>query len=204
MRSGHRSAAVVIASLAFTAVPGVPAFAQSNGARWRPVPASANTARAPGDMVRVYDAGHRANPAASVLPANLAFPESYRAVLETMLQRSPMFRRQCLRIAQAPFLRVFLRNFHRPWGSGPRARTSIVRTLGGHLVATVQIRALDDTPELIAHELEHIIEQLDGVDLSARSAIASSGVRICDDGSYETARAVHVGRVVARDSRRGS
>jgi hypothetical protein len=57
--------------------------------------------------------------------------------------------------------------------------------------------------ELLAHELEHIIEQLDGIDLAAKAAVARSGVRECVDGSFETSRAVRVGTLVALEARAG-
>jgi len=53
------------------------------------------------------------------------------------------------------------------------------------------------TAELIAHEIEHIVEQLDGVDLEAQAgngAVWSSGHR-----TFETRRAIEVGRRVARE-----
>ena len=194
---------MLAASVALCGVSSVPAFAQSNAARWRAVSAAATRAREQGDMVRLYTADHHDAPIDG-LPANLVFPESYRGILTAMLERSPMFRRQCLRIAHTPYVRVLLRTLQPSSPAGPRARTTITRTVDGAVVAMVLLRPLEDMPELIAHELEHIIEQLDGVDLPERATIASSGVHLCEDGSYETARALHVGRIVGRDTRRGS
>jgi hypothetical protein len=81
---------------------------------------------------------------------------------------------------------------------GNRARTRIVRTADGRLEAIVQLSPLDNVAELIAHELEHIIEQLDGVDLEAQASLSGTGVRTCGDGSFETIRAARVGTTVAR------
>ena len=195
---------MLAASVALCGVSSVPAFAQSNAARWRAVPVTATRAREPGDMVRLYTTDHHDLAPHDRLPPNLAFPESYRPILTAMLERSPMFRRQCLRIANTPYVRVLLRTLQTAVPTGPRARTTIRRTVDGALIATVLIRPLEDMPELIAHELEHIIEQLDGVDLSERASISSSGVHLCEDGSYETTRARHVGLIVGRDTRRGS
>jgi hypothetical protein len=125
----------------------------------------------------------------------------YRDKIAAMVKRSVMFRRQCLRLAAAPHLTVTLRNFHHP--SGPKARTTIRRTADGRLSAIVDIQPLGDLEELIAHEIEHIIEQLDEVDLPERAALRGSGVRICGDGTFETERAIHVGRLVARQARGG-
>jgi hypothetical protein len=54
-----------------------------------------------------------------------------------------------------------------------------------------------DAPRLIAHEMEHIIEQLDDVDLQAQ---AGNGTVWKDrDGSFETQRAIEAGRQVERE-----
>lgn len=65
------------------------------------------------------------------------------------------------------------------------------------------IGSLDDQVELIAHEIEHVIEQLDGVDLRVRATLPASGVRSRDHGDeFETTRAIRVGRMVAAEVRR--
>jgi hypothetical protein len=117
-----------------------------------------------------------------------------------MLERSPMFRRQCLRLAAAPHLAVVVRITH-PTNAAPRARTQIRRE-GGQLSANVEINPYGPFAELLAHELEHIIEQLDGIDLAAKSNVARSGVRLCADGTFETSRAVRIGTLVALEARR--
>ena len=65
----------------------------------------------------------------------------------------------------------------------------------------MEINPLGDFTELLAHELEHVIEQLDGIDLAAKAAVANSGVRSCTDGTFETSRAVRIGTVVALEAR---
>jgi hypothetical protein len=52
--------------------------------------------------------------------------------------------------------------------------------------------------EQIAHELEHVLEAVDGTDLPRLSRQRVDGV-IDLGGSYETARAQSVGRIVARE-----
>ena len=89
-----------------------------------------------------------------------------------------------------------------PNAGGARARTQIRRTAGGQLIATVEINPYGDFTELLAHELEHVIEQLDGIDLAAKATVARSGVRNCADGTFETSRAVRVGTLVALEARR--
>ena len=113
-----------------------------------------------------------------------------------------MFRRQCLRLTAAPHLAVVVRMMH-PLTGGPRARTQISRADQNRLIASVEINPLGEFMELLAHELEHVIEQLDGIDLAAKAAVANSGVRTCNDGTFETSRAVRIGTVVALEARGG-
>jgi len=62
--------------------------------------------------------------------------------------------------------------------------------------AQIVLASPSDTVELIAHELEHLIEQLDGADVSDRRVVAgthSSG------HAYESGRAIEAGQRVARE-----
>ena len=55
----------------------------------------------------------------------------------------------------------------------------------------------DSLIELIAHEFEHILEQLDSVDLAAMAARSGTGVRAVSElGHFETDRAIAAGRRV--------
>jgi hypothetical protein len=54
-----------------------------------------------------------------------------------------------------------------------------------------------DFAELLAHEFEHVIEQLEGVDLRQRATEPHSGVRKVDGGAFETDRANKAGRAAA-------
>jgi hypothetical protein len=175
-------------------------LAQSNAVRWRTAPQEL----AVGLWSNGVDAYTDPHPASEAVdpPPNLSVPSAYQTAVAQMLERSPMFRRQCLRLAGAPQLAVVVRAMH-PLAGGPRARTQIARAEGGRLLATVDIGAGGDFMELLAHELEHIIEQLDGVDLQAKAAVARSGVWICVDGTFETSRAVRVGTLVASEVRGG-
>jgi hypothetical protein len=152
--------------------------------------------------MRVYDAAHRVDDALAVLPPNLTYAMVYRDLLHSMVRRSPTFRRQCQRLAQSDSLTVTLRLPTTSSGLSARAQTSIVRA-ANRLHATVEIKALQDAAELIAHELEHVIEQIDGIDLKLQSAQPGKGVTECEDGSFETVRAVRVGRLVAQEIRAG-
>ena len=199
---GWRTAIAVVAGVStVSGVAGVSLFAQSDSRIVREAHASTVIARhthAP--VLRVYGSEQPRTNSSVTLPANLTFPDFFRPTIESMLERSPSFRRQCLRIGLTPALLVRLTNVQTNTLSGPRARTSISRGAEGRIVANVSIRRIDDLPELIAHELEHVIEQLDGVNLRTRSALSGTGVWNCDDGSFETTRAVRVGRAVANET----
>jgi hypothetical protein len=197
---GDRNGLAVATAAIVLSVASIPALAQSNAVRWRTAPSGLTLALA-SNGVDVYTESHRASDAVEA-PPNLTVPSGYRAAIDQMLARSPMFRRQCLRLAGAPHLAVVVKMLH-PLTGGPRARSQISQADGGRLIATVQINPLGDFMELLAHEIEHIIEQLDGIDLAARATVARSGVWSCADGTFETSRAVRVGTLVASEVRGG-
>jgi hypothetical protein len=69
-------------------------------------------------------------------------------------------------------------------------------TRDGRLIAVVEIFPLHDYVESLAHELEHIIEQLDGVDLPGKAARRRAGVTAVSPDVFETTRATRVGQRV--------
>ena len=144
--------------------------------------------------VRAYVASD-AIPRQLAPPANVIMAGELRATFETMLRTSPTFRRQCLRIAAEPRLTIHLDMSPPLWRSDVRATTYFTRASDGPMTAVVRIGPLNDTVELIAHELEHVIEQLDGIDLAAAARVGGMGVRSMTNaqGIYETIRANRVG-----------
>ena len=152
--------------------------------------------------VREYVAAE-AVPRQLALPENLNVSSMYRPLLEKMLHQSPTFRRQCARIAGEPRMTVELRVGTPGWRSGVRATTQVKRLPAGRLHAIIDILPLDDTIELIAHEFEHVIEQLDGIDLAARADVANSGVRSIGHttNKFETTRAQRTGLKVVSELR---
>ena len=85
-------------------------------------------------------------------------------------------------------------SYGQPIGTS-RARTAFRQTETGGLDAQIEIRSASDMSELLGHEFEHLIEQLDGVDLSA---MARGGeARRLTDGAFETDRAIAAGQQVA-------
>jgi hypothetical protein len=116
--------------------------------------------------------------------------------IETLIQASPTFRAQCERIAAARYLRVVVELVQ--IAGGPRAETTITRYQAGAVRADVRISFGQDYHELIAHEFEHVIEQLEGVDL--RSEADHGRAWLVDAHVFETRRASEAGRRVRRES----
>lgn len=130
----------------------------------------------------------------SELPANIQ-PGLFRRDMVRLLERSETFRGQCGRIAATRYLRVVFSGV----GSlpeGSRAQTRIERYDAGAMIAFVTLKFAEDYVELIPHELEHVIEQIDHVRLSqaARYEAWQS-----PNGAYETRRAMAVGLRVRQE-----
>jgi hypothetical protein len=79
-----------------------------------------------------------------------------------------------------------------------RALSTIEQRRGSWL-ANVSLFLDRDLVELIAHEFEHIIEQIDGVDLPRYSKQGLTGVTPGSGEHFETARAIAVGRRVSAE-----
>jgi len=135
------------------------------------------------------------------LPPNVAVPPPYDDLVNDMLRSSPTFRAQCSRLAAATRLHVSVqRSLLAPPQS---AVTRLVRHNDGRIEADVEIGLFGDIVLLIAHEFEHIIEQLDDVNLPAMADRSGTGVRLDPTtGHFETERAIAVGHRVAREASR--
>ena len=203
--SGGRCATVAIAVFVSTVVSVVPAFSQSASARpWADLARPSDADRMRTGVARVLNAGVLSQPTME-LPPNLIVPPFLRSVVDSMMRGSRTFRRQCVRIANAPGIVVVLTWFQPQDTERIRARTVMSTTPEGTRFAMVAIRPVDDQVELIAHELEHVLEQMDEVDLHALAAVPTSGVRRCDCAreTFETIRAVRAGQAAAAEVRRG-
>jgi hypothetical protein len=134
-----------------------------------------------------------------IVHSTLKMDHQLRAIAHAMWHRSPTFRRQVARLSQQTNLDTQLNVCTRPSGQW-RAETQLRHGEGALRTATVRITMPNRAAtivELIAHELEHIVEQLDGVDLP-RTATRSdaSGVYQTHGGRFETERARRVGLIV--------
>jgi len=133
----------------------------------------------------------------SPLPRNLAVSGIARPLVTSMWSLSPTFRRQCARLAEHPEVLVRIDLFVGVHDG--RASARVERGPSSYRVS-VEIDASKSAQyvEHIAHELEHVLEVVDGTDLPRLSRQRVDGV-INLGGSYETARAQSVGRIVARE-----
>lgn len=137
--------------------------------------------------------------ASATIPSNIQLSANYQSIVRTMLRSSGTFRRQCSRIGRHEWVTVTVEPefLPRPLGG---ATTLIRRDPHGGLDAAVRLTGQGDVIELIAHEFEHILEQLDEVDLAAMAGRMGTGVRLGPDGGqFETERAIAAGRIVARE-----
>jgi hypothetical protein len=145
-----------------------------------------------------------------VMAGSLRVAPPLRGVVVDLCRRSPTFRRQVARLTDADGLTVTVTRLVMPPASTSlwRAQTLITRVGGLVRSADVQVPAGDArlVAELIAHEFEHILEQLDGVEL--KRWVGRSGVRRVGadrEGSpIETERARRVGRLVANEYAAGA
>jgi hypothetical protein len=201
-----RIAAFAIATSAMSCVFAVPAFPQSNNLSPRTDLDSSRffeDTRSGTGVARIFLADVRWDTTVP-LPTNLLVPATMRRLVDAMLRGSPTFRRQCLRIANAPEATVAMTWFHSANSGEGRARTVVTTTSTGRRIALMSIPPVDDHVELIAHELEHVIEQLDDIDLRTLARVPSSGVKRCEgrEEAYETVRAIRAGRAVSDEVRR--
>ncbi len=126
---------------------------------------------------------------AAVSSAALAMPDcnGHRRspLLPSVWGLSPTFKHQCRRLAAARVVVVV------QWADdltpAHHAETRIMFDGGRVFRAVVRLRASDEPAVYFIHELEHVMEALDGIDhRSPRSAMEAWG------GGYETARARRV------------
>jgi hypothetical protein len=130
----------------------------------------------------------------------IRWPPALQQQAERMILRSPTFRSQYERLERTSGLQVVVR-----WAPGLeqrsyRARSTIQRLRTGGLLAVVAISPHGNRAELIAHEFEHILEQIERLHLPTLAG-SSSGVWQSGRGMYETERAIRAGRTVADEVR---
>ena len=135
----------------------------------------------------------------SPLPANIELSRHLSVVLRRLYGQSPTFRSQCERLARASNLRVVVRLSSTLPGRC-RALTTISRQ--GHAIfAVMQLPPGRDLVELVGHEFEHLLEQVEGLNLRRMARVRGSGVWEAERQLFETDRAIAAGRLVADEAR---
>jgi hypothetical protein len=139
--------------------------------------------------------------AAPHTPRSFDVTRELRAHVERLIEQSATFRAQCRRVADAKGVVVRVRlnpglDPHRL-----RARSVISRLVGGGLMVRVELSPWGDPEEWLAHEFEHIVEQLERVPLPTL-AERGAGVWRVGENLYETSRAIDAGRRVRGELRR--
>jgi hypothetical protein len=132
--------------------------------------------------------------------SNVEVPADLEPAVAEIYSRSSTFKAQCALIRGAERLRVSIQ-LDTSMRSSCRAFSVITRK--GRM-----IRAEVHLPpggvlfgELIGHEFEHILEQLEGLHLPELAQVRGSGVHEVERNLFETERAVRTGRVVAEEVR---
>lgn len=130
-----------------------------------------------------------------------------RELVSQMWLTSPTFRRQCLQVQAAPSIQVQLRMD--PTLADHRDHRAICELRlynSGAIIARLSVGPAK-IPELIGHEMEHVIERLDGIHVDRESRNHKPGFYVVDSNrrSFETDRAIRVGRqVMAEMSQSGA
>jgi hypothetical protein len=111
---------------------------------------------------------------------------------------SATFRHQCRTLGAARATVVV--TAASPWELD-RAAARIAVSAEGTVFARVRVRLGRDgnIVELIAHEIEHVLERVEGINLLMEWRRGRSNVRLLSGGAFETGRAIDVGRRVARE-----
>ena len=132
------------------------------------------------------------------LPSAVHVPAELVPAVELMIRGSSTFRAQCRRLAAARDL--YVRVTVVPFLPDPRYRglSVIQRTRTGAVVAFVEILDGSDPTEWIAHELEHVIEQIEGVRVR-QLCVHEFGTCRVSSGAFDTLRAVRAGRWVKEE-----
>ena len=138
-------------------------------------------------------------PACSTIPANMTVDRALRPMVLTAISHAETVQRQCAVIAAAHHVRVAIRLHPGRLPGGTRARATITHYEYGAIWAEIVLPVTARQIEMLAHELEHVIEQIDGTKLHELAGKSRSGVSRFADGAFETVRAERAGRAAVRE-----
>ncbi len=159
------------------------------------------TASAPSALARTaVEAETVSSPAGN---SSIVVAPFFRQLVDDLLGSSPTLRRQYERILSARLVIVRVEPLSGMRG-GRSARAVITRSSTGVVLARVELATPLRTveyAEMLAHEFEHVLEQIDGVNLRSLADGRAREASRLYDGSYETARAKAAGRAAALEIR---
>jgi hypothetical protein len=140
-------------------------------------------------------------------PTKIWVQPALRELVSQMWLTSPTFRRQGLQVQAYKSIQVQLR-VDPTLVDNPdhRAICELHTYSSGAIIARLAVAPIK-MPELIGHEMEHVIERLDGIRVEQESRSHKQGYYLLDPfrGRYETDRAIRVGRqVMAEMSQSGA
>jgi hypothetical protein len=149
-------------------------------------------------FVAVGQEGNRAVDVSSILPAGSDVTGDAKLLVQRVWLASPTFRRQWRRLADGRVQVVITLDY--PYTSAAGNAESVIERKGG-MRAHIRLRGVERRgPEHLAHEVEHVLEQLDDVDLRAAVGMRIRGAALVQrPDTFETSRAVRVGRIVAAE-----
>lgn len=128
------------------------------------------------------------------LAPNIWMQAALRPALMEVWARSPTFREQVRAIGAHPKVHVAI-TLDPGLARDLRCRAQCEMRLfdSGLLIAHITLPGTAEAAELAAHELEHVRERLDGVNLRLEAYRHTPGVTKLADGRFESARAVAAG-----------
>jgi hypothetical protein len=129
-------------------------------------------------------------------PCRLVVKPTLLGVVEDGWETSATLRRQCEDLAAARAVVVL------QWGSTDSQSRALSRmdVQDGVVVAHITIPPVSEAFELVAHELQHVLEKVRGLDFEGEAGRPGSGVWRAF-GGYETQAAIDAGRQAAREAR---
>lgn len=168
----------------------------TTGAQAEERPSSGRTADVPSTA-----SGAACSASAPSLPHNIRIDRHILQRVRKMLQRSPTFRDQCRRLAAAPWVHVGVKLDPRVFETRSyRAVSVIQRPQPNLLIAMITLQVLTDPAVWLAHEFEHVLEQVENIDLEALADRKHAAWRV-GSHMFETQRAIAAGEAVVAEVR---
>jgi hypothetical protein len=136
------------------------------------------------------------------LPSNVTVTSRLLAIVTDAIRASPTLRDQFQRVGRNRRVRVHIDLDAAESTSGvlfSRAHTDLKRYEYGLVVAAMHLVSTEGAVQLIAHELEHVLEFAEGINYRAASLRTPRVAWRTGAGTFETARALHIERVVTAE-----